>query len=38
MKMNEYLDKSIAILDSYSESDVKESLKTFIGYTANRKR
>jgi octaprenyl-diphosphate synthase len=37
-KMNQYLDKSIAILDTYPDSDVKESLKTFINYTASRKK
>jgi octaprenyl-diphosphate synthase len=38
MKMNQYLGKSIAILDTYPDSDVKESLKTFINYTASRKK
>ncbi len=37
-KMNQYLDKSIAILDTYPDSEVKESLKTFINYTASRKK
>jgi octaprenyl-diphosphate synthase len=37
-KMNQYLGKSIAILDTYPDSDVKESLKTFISYTALRKK
>jgi octaprenyl-diphosphate synthase len=37
-KMNQYLGKSIEILDTYPDSDVKESLKTFVNYTASRKK
>ncbi len=37
-KMNQYRDKALAILDSYPESDVKESLKEFVNYTSSRKK
>jgi octaprenyl-diphosphate synthase len=37
-KMEQFLDKSIAILDTYPDSEVKESLKTFVNYTASRKK
>lgn len=37
-KMKQYLDKSLAILDTYPDSDVKESLKTFVNYTASRRK
>jgi octaprenyl-diphosphate synthase len=37
-KMRQFLDKSIAILDTYPDSEVKESLKTFVNYTASRKK
>jgi octaprenyl-diphosphate synthase len=37
-KMNQYLGKSLAILEAYPDSDVKESLKAFINYTASRKK
>jgi octaprenyl-diphosphate synthase len=37
-KMNQFLDKSLAILNTYPDSDVKESLTTFISYTASRKK
>jgi len=35
-KMNQYRDKAFAILDSYPDSDVKDSLKKFISYTTSR--
>jgi octaprenyl-diphosphate synthase len=35
-KMNLYRDKALAILDSYPDSDVKESLKEFVSYTTSR--
>jgi octaprenyl-diphosphate synthase len=35
-KMNLYRDKALAILDSYSESEVKESLRAFVSYTTSR--
>jgi octaprenyl-diphosphate synthase len=37
MKMNHYRDKALAILDTYPDSDVKESLKQFVHFTASRK-
>jgi octaprenyl-diphosphate synthase len=38
VKMNQYRDKALAILDSYPESDVKESLREFVRYTTSRKK
>lgn len=38
IKMNQYRDKALAILDSYPNSDVKESLKEFVQYTTSRKK
>jgi octaprenyl-diphosphate synthase len=38
LKMNQYRDKSLAILDSYPDSDVKNSLKEFVNYTTSRKK
>jgi octaprenyl-diphosphate synthase len=38
LKMNEYRDKALAILDSYPESAVKDSLKEFVLYTTSRKK
>jgi octaprenyl-diphosphate synthase len=38
LKMNQYRDKALAILDSYPDSDVKESLKEFVMYTTSRKK
>ncbi len=38
LKMNQYRDKALAILDSYSESDVKESLKRFVYFTTSREK
>jgi octaprenyl-diphosphate synthase len=38
MKMDQYRDKALAILDSYPDSDVKESLKEFVRYTTSRKK
>lgn len=38
LKMNQYRDKALAILDSYSESEVKESLREFVKYTTSRKK
>jgi octaprenyl-diphosphate synthase len=37
LKMNQYRDKALAILDSYSDSEVKESLRAFVQYTTARK-
>lgn len=36
MKMHQYRDKALAILDSYPESEVKNSLRTFVMYTTSR--
>ncbi|MCE5347966.1 MAG: polyprenyl synthetase family protein [Bacteroidales bacterium] len=38
LKMNQYRDKALAILDSYPESEVKESLKEFVNYTTARNK
>jgi octaprenyl-diphosphate synthase len=38
LKMNQYRDKALAILDSYPESEVKDSLKDFVHYTTSRKK
>ena len=37
-KMNQYRDKALAILDTYPESEVKESLREFVHYTTSRKK
>jgi octaprenyl-diphosphate synthase len=37
LKMNQYRDKALAILDSYHDSEVKESLKQFVYYTTARR-
>jgi octaprenyl-diphosphate synthase len=36
MKMNQYRDKALAILDSYPDTEVKDSLREFIFYTSSR--
>jgi octaprenyl-diphosphate synthase len=38
LKMNQYRDKALAIIDSYPDSDVKNSLKEFVKYTTSRKK
>lgn len=38
LKMNQYRDKALAILDSYPESDVKQSLKRFVYFTTSREK
>ncbi len=38
LKMNQYRDKALAILDSYNDSGVKESLRQFVQYTTSRKK
>jgi octaprenyl-diphosphate synthase len=38
LKMNKYRDKALAILDSYPDSPVKDSLKEFVNYTTSRKK
>jgi octaprenyl-diphosphate synthase len=35
-KMNQYRDKALAILDSYPDSDYKDSLKKFVHFTTSR--
>ena len=35
-KMNQYRDKALAILDSYPDTDVKNALREFAGYTTSR--
>jgi octaprenyl-diphosphate synthase len=37
-QMNLYRDKAIATLDTYPDSDVKESLKQFVYFTASRNK
>jgi octaprenyl-diphosphate synthase len=37
-KMNFYRDRALSILDSYPESDVKQSLREFIYFTTSRKK
>jgi octaprenyl-diphosphate synthase len=37
IKMNLYRDKALAILDTYPDSEVRESLKTFVNFTTSRK-
>jgi octaprenyl-diphosphate synthase len=36
--MNQYRDKALAILDSFPESEVKDSLKEFVFYTTSRNK
>ena len=38
IKMNQFCDKALAILDFYPDSDVKNSLKDFISYTISRNK
>jgi len=38
LRMNQYRDKALAILDSYPESEVKDSLKEFVFYTTSRNK
>jgi len=38
LKMNQYRDKALAILDSYPDSVVKDSLREFVQYTTSRKK
>lgn len=37
-KMNQFRDKALAILDSYPDSDVRESLRKFVNYTTSRNK
>jgi octaprenyl-diphosphate synthase len=36
LRMNQYRDKALAILDTYPASEVKESLREFVHYTVSR--
>jgi octaprenyl-diphosphate synthase len=36
LRMNQYRDKALAILDTYPDSEVKESLRAFVNYTVSR--
>jgi octaprenyl-diphosphate synthase len=38
LKMNQYRDKALAILDSYPVTEVRESLIEFVNYTTSRKK
>lgn len=38
LKMNQFRDKALAILDSYPDSDYKNSLKKFVYYTTSRNK
>ena len=38
MKMNQYRDKALAILDTFPDSEVKNSLREFVNYTTSRKK
>ncbi len=38
LKMNQYRDKALAILDSFPDSEVKNSLRQFVNYTTSRKK
>jgi octaprenyl-diphosphate synthase len=38
LRMNQYRDKALSILDSYPDSNVKDSLKEFVQYTTSRKK
>jgi octaprenyl-diphosphate synthase len=38
LKMNQYRDKALAILDSYPDSEVRESFREFIHYTTGRQK
>ena len=37
-RMNQFRDKALSILDSYPETDVKESLRKFVNYTTSRNK
>jgi octaprenyl-diphosphate synthase len=38
LKMNQFRDKALAILDSYPESEVKDSLRKFVNFTTSRNK
>jgi octaprenyl-diphosphate synthase len=38
LKMNQYRDKALAILDSYPDSEIRTSLRDFVYYTTSRRK
>jgi octaprenyl-diphosphate synthase len=38
LRMNQYRDKALAILDSYPDSEIRESMKSFVLFTTSRKK
>ena len=38
LRMNQYRDKALAILDSYPDSEVKDSMKEFVFFTTSRNK
>jgi octaprenyl-diphosphate synthase len=38
LKMNQFRDKALAILDSYPDSEVRDSMKEFVLFTTSRKK
>lgn len=38
IKMNQYRDKALSILDTYPDSDAKSSLREFVNYTTSRNK
>ena len=38
LKMNQFRDKALTIIDTYPESEVRESMKEFVSYTTARKK
>jgi len=38
IKMNQYRDKALAVLDSYPDTEVKASLREYVNYTSSRKK
>lgn len=38
LKMNQFRDKALAIIDTYPQSEVRESMKEFVSYTTARKK
>ena len=38
LRMNQYRDKALAILDSYPDSEIRDSMKEFVLFTTSRKK
>jgi octaprenyl-diphosphate synthase len=38
LRMNQYRDKALAILDSYPDSEIRDSMKAFVLFTTSRKK